>query len=312
MNKKIAGIVAAAAVILVGGVYFMKGNNVEAESASAIVKEITHKHGITKIEGTPEKVIVLDYGALDALDALDVDVTGLPKSGKIPAYLDKFKDEKYGNVGSVKEPDLEAIHALEPDVIFMSGRMSDYYDELSEIAPTIYVESNGGKYLETFTESMEVYGEIFDKADKAKELVSDLTEKAKEVKDKASGLKASTIMVNGRSISAFGAGSRFGFIFNELGFSEADENLQDSTHGQEVSFEYVVEKNPDYLFVVDRNAITGSSEITAKDVVENELVKQTNAYKNGKIVYLDPVTWYTVSGGYTSTLNMIEEVRDTI
>ena len=310
MNKKIAGIVAAAAVILVGGMYFLTGGKgTDNKNNASVVKEITHKLGTTEIEGTPKKVVVLDYGTLDALDALDVEVTGLPKSGKLPSYLNKFKDDSYGNTGTVKEPDLEAIHALEPDVIFMAGRMQDYYDELSEIAPTIYIESDGANYIESFSESMDIYGKVFNKEDKAEELVKEVTEKAEEVKAKTSGMNASVVMVNGRSISAFGNGSRYGLIFNELGFGMSDSELKDSTHGQEVSFEYLIEKNPQYLFVVDRNAITGSSEVTAKDVLENELVKQTDAYKNEKIVYLDPVTWYTVSGGYTSTLNMINEVN---
>lgn len=313
MNKKVAGIVAAAAVILIGGAYFLKGGNkVEAENNKVVVKEITHKYGTTKIEGIPKKVVVLDYGTLDALDALDVEVAGLPKSGKIPSYLDKFNDDSYGNTGSVKEPDLEAIHALEPDVIFMAGRMADYYDELSDIAPTVFIESDGANYMKTFSESMNVYGEIFDKKEKADELVKEVTVKAEEIKAKTENLNASAVMVNGRSLSAFGAKSRYGLLFNELGFKEADSNLGESTHGQEISFEYLIEKNPEYIFVVDRNAIVGSSEITAKDVVENELVKQTDAYKNGRIVYLNPITWYTVSGGYTSTLNMIEEVNKAI
>lgn len=310
MNKKIAGIVAAAAVILVGGMYFLTGGKgTDNKNNASVVKEITHKLGTTEIEGTPKKVVVLDYGTLDALDALDVEVTGLPKSGKLPSYLNKFKDDSYGNTGTVKEPDLEAIHALEPDVIFMAGRMQDYYDELSEIAPTIYIESDGANYIESFSESMDIYGKVFNKEDKAEELVKEVTEKAEEVKAKTSGMNASVVMVNGRSISAFGNESRYGLIFNELGFGMSDSELKDSTHGQEVSFEYLIEKNPQYLFVVDRNAITGSSEVTAKDVLENELVKQTDAYKNEKIVYLDSVTWYTVSGGYTSTLNMINEVN---
>lgn len=310
MNKKIAGIVAAAAVILVGGMYFLTGGKgTDNKNNASAVKEITHKLGTTEIEGTPKKVVVLDYGTLDALDALDVEVTGLPKSGKLPSYLNKFKDDSYGNTGTVKEPDLEAIHALEPDVIFMAGRMQDYYDELSEIAPTIYIESDGANYIESFSESMDIYGKVFNKEDKAEELIKEVTEKAEEVKAKTSGMNASVVMVNGRSISAFGNESRYGLIFNELGFGMSDSELKDSTHGQEVSFEYLIEKNPQYLFVVDRNAITGSSEVTAKDVLENELVKQTDAYKNEKIVYLDPVTWYTVSGGYTSTLNMINEVN---
>ena len=40
--------------------------------------------------------------------------------------LSKYEDAKYANVGSLKEPDFEAIHALKPDVIFISGRQADY------------------------------------------------------------------------------------------------------------------------------------------------------------------------------------------
>lgn len=314
MNKKILGIVAAVAVVVIGGAFMLKGNNATNNNDSTEVKEIVHTLGTTKIEGTPAKVVTLDYGVLDALDALGVDVVGLPKSGTIPSYLSKFEDDKYGNAGSVKEPDLEAIHALEPDVIFMSGRMADYYEELSEIAPTIYVESDGAKYIETFTNAMNMYGEVFSVKDKAVELVNEIDGKVSEVKSKVEGLNtnASVIMLNGRAISAFGAGSRYGLIFNELGFAQVDETLVDSSHGQEISFEYIVDKNPGYLFVVDRNTITGSTEISATEVIENELVKQTDAYNNGNIVYLDSVTWYTVSGGYQSTLSMIDEVNNAI
>ena len=40
--------------------------------------------------------------------------------------------------------------------------------------------------------------------------------------------------------------------------------------------------------------------------------KYQGPYKNGNIVYLNSVNWYTVSGGYTSTLNMIEEVLSAV
>ena len=101
-------------------------------------------------------------------------------------------------------------------------------------------------------------------------------------------------------------------MHKELGIKAADENIDDSTHGQEVTFEYLLETNPGHIFVVDRNSITGSSDITAESVIENELTMQTDAYKNGNIVYLNPVNWYTVSGGYNSTLSMINEVLEAI
>lgn len=310
MNKKVLGIVAVAAVVLIGGAFIMKGGNGSSSSNNKGAIEVSHELGTTKLEKTPEKVVVLDYGALDLLDEMNVNIIGLPKSGKLPEYLNKYSSEEYANVGSVKEPDLEAINELKPDLIVMAGRMEDYYDQFQGIAPTVFVESDGANYLETFKETLDMFGQVFDEEEKASSMLSEVTAKLDEAKGKIKYLNtnASVVMVNGRAISAFGEKARFGMIFNELGFKEADESLKESTHGQEVTFEYLVEKNPGYLFVVDRNAVTGSEDITAKSVIENELVKKTDAYKNGKIVYLNSTNWYTVSGGYTSTLSMIDEV----
>ena len=218
------------------------------------------------------------------------------------------------DVGSVKEPDLEAINELNPDLIVMAGRMSDYYEEFSEIAPTVYVESDGADYINSFNKTATMFGDIFDKEEKATEIIEEVAQKVKEANAEIAkkDINASIIMVNGRNISTFGAKSRFALIHNELGIKAADENIDDSTHGQEVTFEYLVEKNPGYIFVIDRNSITGSKDITAQSIIENELTKQTDAYKNGNIVYLNSVNWYTVSGGYTSTLNMIEEVLSAV
>ena len=59
-----------------------------------------------------------------------------------------------------------------------------------------------------------------------------------------------------------------------------------STHGNESSFETIVEKNPDYIFVMDRDAAIGTEGAQlAQDIVENELIMGTDAYKNGHIVY---------------------------
>lgn len=315
MNKKVFGIIGVILVLLVGGVFVFKGNNSEAEEIQVeATKKIEHTLGEATIKGVPEKAVVLDYGALDALDALGIDIVGLPKDGALPEYLNKFSDGKYASVGSIKEPNLEAINELKPDVIFMAGRMEDYYDQLSEIAPTIFVDSDGANYIESFTKNMKIFGEVFDAEDKADKLIDNVNKEVDKVSKKIKTLdaKASLVMVNGRNISAFGAKSRFGLLFNELGFPEVDENLEESTHGQEVSFEYLVEANPQYLFVVDRNSIVGNNEVTVEEVIENELVKKTDAYKNGHIIYLDSVNWYTVSGGYTSTINMIDEVLNSI
>ena len=312
MNKKVLGIVAAAAVVVVGGVYLLKGDGNKSTYSEGNI-QVTHELGTTVLDAAPEKVVVLDLGALDVLSELGANIVGVPKSGKLPDYLSEFESEEYVNVGSVKEPDLEAINELNPDLIVMAGRMADYYDEFTEIAPTLYVSVDGATYLEDFTSLVENYGKIFDNEEKSTEIIETVTNKVNEATNAVKDLNETALitLVNGRNVSVYGAASRFGLI-HQLGFNQIDENIDDSTHGQEVTFEYLIEKNPAYIFVVDRNSVTGSEEITAESVIENELTKNTDAYKNGNIVYLNSTNWYTVSGGYTSTLEMVNEVLNSV
>lgn len=93
-------------------------------------------------------------------------------------------------------------------------------------------------------------------------------------------------------------------IGREIGFENVgvDANIDTSTHGNEASFEFVVQKAPDYIFVLDRDAaISREGAQLAKDIMENELVMSTDAYKNGNLIYLEhTAVWYTAEGGITA------------
>jgi iron complex transport system substrate-binding protein len=80
------------------------------------------------------------------------------------------------------------------------------------------------------------------------------------------------------------------------------------THVQSVSYEYVLEKNPDILFVVDRTKAIGGDD-SKDDISTNELVAQTNAGKNQQIISLEPDVWYLSGGGLESMKLMIEDVN---
>ena len=281
----------------------------ETEETGKVVVE--HSLGTTEVPKNPKNVVVLDFGALDAMDALGLDVVGLPLSGTVPEYLTKYKDESvYTNVGSLKEIDLEAIHALKPDLIISGPRLSDYYEELSEIAPTVLLSVDNADYMNTFTKSMNYIGEIFDKQEEVSEKLVTFETQMKAIKEKAASKNANALiaLANGDSFSVYGKGSRFGIIHNEFGIAPSDETIEVSTHGQNASFEYIVEQNPDYLFVVDRSAVTGG-EGSAPELFDNALMKNTDAYKNNRIVYLNPTVWYAAGGGFTSTQMMLDEIN---
>ncbi len=280
----------------------------------AASKELTIKHklGEAKLQTNPKKVVVFDYGVLDSLDKLGVEVSGVPQAN-IPPYLSKFEDKKYANVGSLKEPDFEKINALDPDLIIISARQSDAYEELNKIAPTVFLGVDNTKLVESFKENMKTLGQIFDKQSQIDEELAMIDASIKDIHDKAtaSGKNGLIVLANEGKLSAYGPSSRFGIIHDVLGFKPADANIEVSTHGQSVTSEFVAEKNPDYLFVIDRDsavATKGTETPAAKDTVENDLVKNTKAFKEGHIVYLDPNYWYLSGGGLVSMLEMINEI----
>lgn len=274
---------------------------------------ITHELGETEVSKNPEKVVVFDFGILDTLDKLGIEVAGVAQSGVIPSYLDKYTSDDYANIGSLKEPDFDKISEIDPDVIFISGRQSEVYDELSKIAPTIFLGVDTTRYMESFKENMEVIGEIFDKEDEMNNEIAAIEEKIQSVEEKAKAMdeKALVILSNDDKVSAYGPNSRFGIIHDVFGVQPVDEDIEASTHGMNISFEYIVEKDPELLYVVDRSAVV-DGESSAKQVVENKLVQKTKAYKNDRIVYLDPEIWYLSGGGLVSVEKMVSEIESSI
>ncbi|MDF2858530.1 MAG: transporter [Neobacillus sp.] len=276
-----------------------------------VAKEMTikHKYGEAVIKANPEKVVVFDFGILDSLDELGIEVTGVPQAA-IPSYLEKYADKKYTNVGSLKEPDFEAIHAMQPDVIFISGRQAELYDQFAEIAPTVFVELDYTNYMDSFEKNMNLLGDIFNKKEEVATAVKDIKADVEELNKKATELnkKGLILLANEGKVSAYGKSSRFGIIHNVFGFGAADEKIEVSTHGQSVTFEYIMETNPDVMFVIDRSQAVGG-ETGAKETIENELVQKTTAYKEGKIIYLNPDSWYLSGGGLKSVKIMAEEIE---
>ncbi|MCK9443731.1 MAG: siderophore ABC transporter substrate-binding protein [Tissierellaceae bacterium] len=304
-------VIMAISVFLIAGcdsfVDESSGQDIEMETVN-----IVHELGEVIVNKEPNRVIVFDYGILDALDTIGEEIIGLPKSS-LPEYLGKYREDKYIDVGTLQEPNFETIYELSPDLIIISARQSSLYDEFMKIAPTVYLNVDGGDYINSFKNNMSILGTIFDRENELEKIVNDIEISIEELKDAAGkkDIKSLFIMANDGNLSAFGKGSRFGVIHNEFGLAPIDEGIEVSTHGQKITFEYILEKNPDYIFVMDRAVVVGG-DISAKQVMDNELIHSTKAYKNDNIIYLDAYIWYVSSGGITGTERMVEEINSAI
>ena len=325
MNKKAAAIVGGILVVGLGLFGFTKLNSgsnsgsqdqtKQEQNVEETIVKVTDSNGeAVELEKNPQRVVVFDYGVADILKNLGVDaVVGLPKDGKMPEILSNYSDDKYTNVGSLKETDFEAVESLNPDLIIIGGRQAEDIDSFKEIAPTVNLAVDGQDYMNSFKSVVTDLGKLFDKEDEAKKAIDEIEAKIEKVNKtvKEKGLTASVVMANEGNISAFSAKSRYGLIYNGLGFAEVDKNIDDSTHGQQVSFEYFLENKADYVFVVDRGAVTGKGDAASK-LFDNEIMNKTEVAKNGNIVYLNSVIWYTMTGGIESTNKMIDEIADAL
>lgn len=312
MQKKplIISLCILAIVIVLGGYGISTVVNNESTGQSDHVK-ISHELGVTELAATPKKVVVFDYGLLDTLDGLNITIQGVSKAN-LPNYLAKYKGDAYSDIGGLKEPNFEVLAKLKPDVILISGRQKDSYESLKEIAPTIYFTIDNNNYYSSFVKNMHTIGTIFQKDKVVNELLEPLSQKIETLKaqNSKSGKTGLIVLTSNTELKAYGPASRFGIIHNTLGVVAIDENIEVATHGQAINYEYIVQKNPDYLFVIDRDTAIG--EKGTPSLFENDIMKRTTAYQQKQIISLDPQMWYLSSGGLQSTKAMVNEIEQSM
>ncbi|MCZ2849623.1 siderophore ABC transporter substrate-binding protein [Modestobacter sp. VKM Ac-2978] len=279
----------------------------ESSSGPAEVT-VTHAQGETTVPVDPETVVVFDVGVISTLDSLGVEIAGVPDA-VYPEALADFGGDEYPKVGSLFEPDYEAVNALEPDLIIVAGRSSTVYPELADIAPTIDLTVDNTDFLASFEERTTALAEVFGEEEAVAERLAAIEERAAEVAEAAEGAgEALIVMTSASEVSAYGAGSRYGIVHNELGLAPADTGLTEASHGDAVSFEYLAETDPAIMFVLDRDAAIGESGAAAEQVLDNELVRGTTAWENDDVYYLDSGVWYIAPNGLPSVEAMIEEI----
>lgn len=281
-----------------------------ALSAGAIAQDltVTHAQGETAISGVPQKVFVIDWANFDNLKALGVEIAGAPNSNA-PSYLASQIDADLFPAGSLFEPDVEGIAAEEPDLVIVAARSSTSYDILSQIAPTIDLSVSNASIVEGVKGNIEKLGEIFDIEDRAAELIADLDAKVAQARAAAEGKgKGLVIVTNAGNIGIYGPESRVAWIYNELSFPSVFDEVDDRDHGGDaISFEYLLETNPDWLFVIDRDAGVGN-EGAARQLLDNELIHQTTFWQEGNIVFLDPQAAYISMHGYQGLHLLLDQV----
>lgn len=271
---------------------------------------VVHKLGSTRIDKLPQRVAALDMNQADFLDQLGIPIAGMVKD-YVPHFLDKYKDDaSVVDLGAIVQPNLEKVHRLKPDLILITPLQATHYQELTEIAPTLHFDvdfrNSQEQHIERIKNHLLTLGRIFDKQDLAQEKVAQLDTKLAQVQRVTQGRPETALIVlhNNGAFSSFGLQSRYGFVFSALGVRSANVAAESSLHGQPISSEFIQQANPDILYVVDRTAVMERRATIDAQSLANPLLRQTNAWKNGRVVFVDADAWYT-TGASPSALNLL-------
>lgn len=346
----------AFAMLMTAGLAMSVGAE-EAETITITSLNASAEEAELEVPFDPQRIATMDLAALDIIDNLGLGDRVVGTSTTSIDYLQSYaNDDSIENLGTIKEADLEAVMACEPDIIFIGGRLSASYDALSEIAPVVYLATDTELGLvESVRKNATTIASIFGLESEIEEKLAGFDARIAALAEFAEGKTALVGMCTSGSFNVLGNDGRCSIIGTEIGFdnigveaatssaggrggnggghgngggrgnggegekaensteaqTESSQGGSTPTHGNEASFELIVSLNPDYIFVMDRDAAIGTDGAQlAQEIMENELVMGTDAYQNGNIVYLEhPAVWYTAEGGITALDYMLQDLE---
>ena len=275
---------------------------------------VQHQLGTTVIERAPQRVVALDMNEVDFLDQLGIPVAGMPKDF-IPHFLARYRDAPgVADLGSIVQPNLERVYAARPDLILITSLQANHYQALSEMAATVHFDvdyrDSETRHIEVIRQHLLTLGQIFAKPVLAQQKARALDAKVEQARGITRGRpeRALVVLHNNGAFSSFGVQSRYGFIFTGLGVKPASPTAEAGLHGQPVSSEFIQQANPDIIYVVDRTAVMEHRPAVDIESMGNPLLRQTNAWKNGRVIVVDAQAWYVTGASPSALKQIIDDV----
>ncbi|MDR0924514.1 MAG: ABC transporter substrate-binding protein [Hungatella sp.] len=280
------------------------------KSGEALTVEIKDVHGLVTVPVNPQKVISLDNRTYETLSDWGIKLVAAPK-GVMPAGSSYVADESVLDIGNHREPNLEIIAAADPDLVIVGQRFASYYEEIKKLVPNAVVidlnfdvseeaDTPGENLVNGLKDSTVALGKIFDKNKEAEQLTADFDQAIESVKSAYNGTDSiMSVVVSGGNIgfSAPHSGRVWGPMYEVFGWVPAldIDNTTSDHQGDDISVEAIAQSNPDWIFVLDRDAAVSSAAdaVPAQDVIDQSpALQNVTAVSEGHIVYA-PADTYT-------------------
>lgn len=291
-------------------------------------REFAHVQGSVSLPQVPQRTVVLNLAALEILHALEIPVVGVPSLSEEmwPDYLKQYSSDKYVKAGSLFEPDLDVVKGLKPDLIIVGGRSAGQVESLSKIAPTIDLSTSTTAFLPSVVQNVLTVGAIYDREELANQTARNLLNSVRQLHSTAADQGTGLLLfcVGDRVIPQVPA-TRFGIVYELIGIAPAassedaglprqrgvelsEEEKQKQAVAEAERVRTILAREPDWLFVMDRNAAFKERDNASDVLIAHPLVSATAAHKAGQVVHLES-GWYLNGGGLIQLQRTVEQVR---
>ncbi|MBP2563181.1 iron complex transport system substrate-binding protein [Neorhizobium galegae] len=266
-------------------------------------RTINHLRGKTEISGQPTRVVAMEFSFVQALDALGVTPVGITDDNQ-PKRIEQLVGKKidYSSVGTRLEPNLELVSTLSPDLIIADDlRHSAIYSQLSQLAPTIVLNSWEGDYQTIKDSVVTIAAALGDKA-KGEKVIAEHDARIKSLIGKipaGENRRFLLAVANPDSMSLHTSSSFSGSVFKAMGLTPAVDGKDAVESG--AGLERLVAVNPDVFLVA-----TDSPGTVFEQWKGNAAWRNISAVKNGMVFEVDRNQFSRFRGLKTAEL-MVKE-----
>ncbi|MBB3127527.1 iron complex transport system substrate-binding protein [Paenibacillus rhizosphaerae] len=278
-------------------------SSTEAGASNDADRTIDTVMGQVKVPAHPKKIVVLTNEGTEALLSMGIKPVGAVKSWTGDPWYPHIKDQMQDveNVGDEGQPNVEAIAALEPDLILGTKmRQEKIYEQLSAIAPTVFSETLRGEWKENF----KLWADAVDEKEKGDQVLADYDKHVADVKaqigDKLS-TKVSMVRFMPGKARIYYNDTFSGIILKEIGL--ARPAVQDNPgFSDDVGKERIPDMNGDILFYFTYETGDGEGSKMEKEWTEDKLWKNLDVVKKGNAHRVDDAIWNTAGGVIAANL----------
>ncbi|MEV0946171.1 iron-siderophore ABC transporter substrate-binding protein [Rhodococcus sp. NPDC049939] len=270
---------------------------------------VVHTAGESDVPSDPQRIVVLDTPALDAVCSLGLwerVVGAAVDDGETsqPTYLGTGISH-IASIGSEDDPNLDLVAQANPDLILGSSPTGDdSYAEFSAVAPTVYVGSDPVNWKTQFL----LAGNALGRADSASAQLEQYQQDAALLgyDIDSSQTQASVVRFDSDSLHIQGPSSFAGQVLADAGVRRpAYQDLGESVTAA-VPDDDLEQVEGDLVYVI----IDDMSKAHAEDVMASDAWQNLGAAEDGRVFVVADAIW--TGNGLVAAHAVLTDLRDTL